>query len=142
MVFCHNTKVLEREEEIMGAWGTGPYENDDAGDFKDSLRKDTPPSAFIRIFKEAARRIPSPRDMKKVVDGRRGGLHTAGDFYLEARAAAKMVADSKTGGELNALAIRALENMVRDEGWLETWDEPKVVCNMIRREIADLRRIR
>ncbi len=126
----------------MGAWGFGPYDNDDAGDFKDSLRRDTPPSVFVKIFKEASRPIPSPADMKKVVGGRRGGLHTAGDYYLRARAAAKMVADSKMGGELNALAIQALENMARDEGWLETWDEPEIVRGMIKSEIADLRRIR
>jgi len=124
MVFCHNAKRVALKGKIMGAWGTGPYENDDAGDWKDTLTRNTKPAVFAKLFQQASR--PTG----------------AFSHYLEARAAARMLVEHRIGGELNALAIKALERMANDESWLEEWNEPEEVRQKILVEITDLLRCR
>jgi peptidoglycan hydrolase-like protein with peptidoglycan-binding domain len=107
----------------MGAWGTGPFDNDGAGDFlHDVGGKEHPDPAGVRAALEAVLESPKREAHYK---------------YEAGRAAARLVADDKAGdGSMRDLAKRALERMKDDEGWIQTWDEPKLARSRLSNEIG------
>lgn len=110
----------------MGAWGTGPFDNDDAADFVDEIVQLSLDDAHQQV--DQACRLPSGR-----VDYRRGAravaaaaivaacLDSAGDLPLEARDLVE-----RLGGDLNGDALRAAHGAITrvgqgDSEWNELW---------------------
>jgi hypothetical protein len=104
----------------MGAWGIGPFDNDGAADMIAKLSKHI----------DKAVRTKSDR--------------AASYYYQEARAAAAIVLFSHgtdiLGGPSLEPALKVLERMRADEGWIGVWRDPRDICKQLDKEIRKLRR--
>jgi len=96
----------------MGVWGTGPFDNDEAGD------------ALAAMF----------RSVERLTAGARGS-----DYYYVARMNAQFLVLSHgtdiLGGPDLATVIRALCKMRLDQAWLSSWKDPKEIAHAIDSEI-------
>ena len=102
----------------MGTWGSGPFDNDAAGDMAAGMM----------------RRIEPALDHKDVNEAR---YH-----YCEARAAAQFVIASHgtdiLGGPRIDNVIKLLARMRSDTEWLAGWREPKAVARALDKELLDV----
>lgn len=101
----------------MGAWGTGPFDNDGAADMIAALAQ----------------------NIVKVVDAKTDDR--AQDHYQEARAAARFVlvshgTDILGGGSL-VTVIQALARMRGDLEWLSGWRSPKKMARVLETEMDE-----
>jgi len=107
----------------MGAWGYGPFDNDDAGDFY--TKGDPLPTRGA--LEKALRSVQTPR-----------GRHYHAD---EARAAAILVAVARSSdAKLKNLAVTALEQIKDDKSWVENWEKPDLMREELALEIESLER--
>ena len=99
----------------MGAWGTGPFDNDDAAD-------------MVAKIANPVRRVAN-------------GNGNDGDYYL-ARAAAQFLLVSHgtdiLGGPGLAPVLRALARMRTDREWLMHWNSPRKIAGAIDKELLDV----
>jgi hypothetical protein len=104
----------------MGAWGTGPFDNDGAADM------------IAKISKEIDKAL-------KPKNNRSASYH-----YQEARAAAAILLFSHgtdiLGGPSLEPALQALERMRGDEEWIGVWRSELEICQQLDKEIRALRR--
>ena len=104
----------------MGAWGTGPFDNDGAADMM---------AGISREITEALK----PKSN-----------HSASYHYSEARAAAALLLFSHgtdiLGGPSLEPALAALERMRGDEEWIGVWRSELEICQQLDKEIRALRR--
>jgi Domain of unknown function (DUF4259) len=104
----------------MGAWGTGPFDNDGAADMVAGL---TEP---IRLAAE------------------RKTNRSASYHYQEARAAAAILLFSHgtdiLGGPSLEPALKALERIRADDEWCDNWRDPQQIRKALDKEIRALRR--
>jgi len=99
----------------MGTWGTGPFDNDDAGDM-------------------AAKMV---RPVQRVADGR----GSSDDYYLARAAAQFLLASHGTdilGGPGLTPVLKALARMRTDDGWLAGWNSPKKIAGALDEELLDV----
>lgn len=104
----------------MGAWGTGPYDNDTAADW------------FFKITEKAAPDLIAE------------GLES--ESYEEVRAAAWLLQQIGYNyvyplgllDEHKQLAIKKLSTIVQDKDWIGSWKEPQIVYSSIMAQIYDL----
>jgi hypothetical protein len=100
----------------MGIWGTGPFDNDDAGDMVGKML-----DPIQRVLD-----LPLSRDRSKRSRGRRF-RPIASDYYFEARAAAAIImlahGTDVLGGPPLEMVLDALKKMRSDEEWLRGWRE-------------------
>lgn len=120
----------------MGAWGTGPFENDDAMDFVGAL-SDAPPSESERLLRAA---LADVVDTDGYLDAGPGLVGVAAAALLAAAtgayevtttpSVADLVVDRRVDAsdELRELAAQALQRVTgTDSEWRETWDAPESV---------------
>jgi hypothetical protein len=104
----------------MGAWGTGPFDNDGAADMIAKISKEI----------DKALRFKSNR--------------SASYHYQEARAAAAILLFSHgtdiLGGPSLEPALAALERMRGDEEWIGVWRSELEICQQLDKEIRTLKR--
>lgn len=102
----------------MGAWGEGPFDNDDAGDLAASMM----------------RRIDPALDRRKDAD--------ASYHYANARAAAQFVmlahGTDILGGPSIDKVVDLLVRMRTDQEWLASWREPKRVARALDEELLEV----
>lgn len=104
----------------MGAWGYKVNENDAAGDFYDSL--------------------VGSKDAAKIVE-----KALKSNYPEEIRAAAQFLAAiAKYAGSAwlfddhFARAKAALQDLIEDEEWVRSWDEPATIKKELKRELVKL----
>ena len=101
----------------MGTWGTGPFDNDDAGDMV---------GGFMKPIHKVVSMKKSPR----------------GCQYNEARCAVQFVMAAHgtdiLGGPSAEPALRALVRMRKDIEWLSSWISPLKIALMLNKEIGDV----
>jgi hypothetical protein len=104
----------------MGAWGTGPFDNDGAADMIAKISKEI----------DKALRFKSNR--------------SASYHYQEARAAAAILLFSHgtdiLGGPSLEPALAALERMRADAEWIQSWKSEQKICAQLNLEIRALKR--
>ena len=102
----------------MGAWGEGPFDNDDAGDMvsrlMDPVRVVANPKNHLRAYRQ----------------------------YAEARAAARFIllahGTDLLGGPSLETVLFALVRMRCDVEWLGSWRSPRTVAKKLDGEIEDV----
>jgi hypothetical protein len=105
----------------MGAWGEGPFENDDAGDFWYNIRETEKPLKYLE---------------KTLNDNRQG-------YENERRAAAAFIQfllrfDRRSLQRLRKVALQSLRELKSDEGFIETWRDEAAVKRELNKEIRNL----
>jgi hypothetical protein len=126
---------LRIEGKTMGSWGAGPYENDAAADWFNSLLK---PKARERLDRKLSETLLTEPGVPE------GDRTAVGEF----RAACHLLAalgdpfswpgEKIPGDELWSRAISGLRALQADEAWLATWTDPSGIRGSLRREIAAL----
>jgi hypothetical protein len=101
----------------MGAWGTGAFDNDDAGDFMLE-----PEAIFASKLRDATDVSPA--------------------FFEEGRAALAALAALDDAGYAVSIDTFAdgemlLERMLDAKDWLAAWRSPKAIRERIRRELLE-----
>ena len=100
----------------MGVWGTGPFDNDTAGDMVARLS----------------------HDVKRVVEAKTDSA--ARHRYNSARAAAQIIllahGTDILGGPCIELAVKALARMRGDTDWLASFRAPKKIAKALTEEMA------
>jgi hypothetical protein len=102
----------------MGAWGHGPFENDDAGDFLDTIKEVKNP------MKELERAL-------------------CGYNENERRAAAAFVAllakfDRRSLSRIKKIGVKALNDLLNDKDFVEDWRSPRTIKRRLKKEIKEL----
>ncbi len=138
----------------MGAWGTGPFDNDEAADFAAELDQANP-GARLELIRQALRTVADRTGYLDLIDG------------CTAVAAAAIVAAGRIGGpglgvgqgprywargeepqtfpdEYPALALRALDRVTsKDSEWAEDYEgdpaEMHLVLDPLRRALRPVR---
>ena len=108
----------------MGAWGYGPCDSDDAGDFFDELLKSKNATTIVGdAFGEEnySGTVRAAAHFLALIGG------YASDRYLYIR-------QVKT-------AIQQLENLLGDEEWIGSWRGPKIAKRAIKKQVAVLKGI-
>jgi hypothetical protein len=99
----------------MGAWGTGPFDNDDAADFIGDV-------------------------LMRPVDG--VNSNSRGRSYELARCVAALVLVSHgtdiLGGPGLTPVLRALTRIRSDEDWLRQWNSPRRAAQAVNKQIVDV----
>ena len=143
----------------MGAWGHGPFDNDSALDWLDSVENDV----CKHIAKQLSRST-SKKTMKSLRSGKvkiRGGktvdlpkTYVSYYDYHETIAACALLAEQcdvnarikiryqAFKDELFDKAIRALEEMAKDRAWLDEWKEPRTIEKNLTKLIRQLNAIK
>jgi hypothetical protein len=116
----------------MGIWGTGPFDNDTAGDMVAKMM--VPIDRVLKLpisapFREVTLSLKKRGSQsRKIVRRRRSRVYSkpvASDHYVAARAAASILLHSHgtdvLGGPSLHRVLEALEKMRADKDWLETW---------------------
>ena len=117
----------------MGAWATGPFENDDAAGWASAL-DDAEPADRPGMIRAALAEAADERDYLKVAVaevavGAAAVVAAAqpGGPEFESAHAPSCLADGEVeplADDLVALALRALDRVVADESeWYELWEE-------------------
>jgi hypothetical protein len=121
----------------MGAWGTGPFDNDAASDMIASLQK------FVdRVADAPCTPDPVPA-IKKGEDydawRKENGLDVY-YYYEEARAAVRILLLSHgtdiLGGPGLVRPLRALARIRKDQQWIGTWSNPRKIAKALNEEIG------
>jgi hypothetical protein len=135
----------------VGVWGTGPFDNDTAGDMVakmlDPIQRvlDLPLSV---PFKEVAIKRLKPGKYRKrrvaVAVRRVYSKPIASDYYCEARASAAIImlahGTDILGGPRLELVLQALKKMRSDKEWIKVWRTPKEIKKAIDRQIRAVQR--
>lgn len=105
----------------MGAWDYGPFGNDDASDFWYTIREAKNP------MKELERALTN---------------HKSG-YENERRAAAAFVAfldkfDRRSLSRFKKLSIKALRELLADDGFTYDWKDTPILKRRLRKEIKNL----
>jgi hypothetical protein len=99
----------------MGTWGTGPFDNDDAGDL-------------------AAKMV---RPVQRVADGK----GSCDDYYLARAAAQFLIVSHGTdilGGPGLVPVLWALARMRADDAWIGNWRSPRKIAAALDKELLDV----
>jgi len=102
----------------MGAWGYGPFDNDDAGDFLDSIKEVKNP------MKELERAIHSYNENER-------------------RAAVAFVTfltqfDRRSLSRIKKIGVKALNDLLNNEDFIKDWDSPRTIKRRLKKEIKEL----
>jgi len=138
----------------MGTWGTGPFESDDAAEFKDEIV--TAMEDPLRDTKQTLYRFLKPvhdviRSPLTPAPSRRWSV--ASEHYAKARAAiaafvfAHELAQARCDRPLVVEAmLTALEKMRSDKNWIASWKKPTrrheyAIREQLNRELRDVRKL-
>lgn len=132
----------------MGAWGAGPFENDDAVDWVWELEDDTDGALLIAAF-DAVVQLPSGEQPEapessnalaaaEVVASARG--HRSGELPTEAEEWIGRHAED-VDDDLVALASAAVDRVLSDSELADLWDDAgdpewRVVTNALRSRLS------
>lgn len=106
----------------MGAWGTGPFENDIAGDFMDGCEE-----GLTKKVHQAASALAAPYSLRE--EGR-AALAALRALY---RAGLIVGVGVFTDGE------ELLQDMLDDDQWLGAWQSPAAIKARLRNELHETR---
>jgi len=93
----------------MGAWGVEPFENDTAAEFADKLRAVT----FTGLRSRDPLVVRAAAEAMLLLDA--AGLHVGKDFFQDAK--------------------YRLQEMIEDERFVSSWNEPRAILASLRRQL-------
>ena len=113
----------------MGAWGFGPRDNDTASD-------------FLYDFADRGNRRQLVLDRNKIINSASGLLMRKRinkySYYDELRALAYLFAKAKIRQPYRITLREALDDILRDSEWIESWKSKSAIRSSIKRQIKGL----